>query len=224
MRVRWSSHGMLSTVLTTYIIGCIALIVKPGPDLMCTFATALSDGKARACTLMTGLILGCWLWVWLLVAGVASFFTGHPTVMTAIQLVGISYIAYLAFGSFREAWAGFSQCSAHALNPAKARGWRLVGRGILMSMSNPLTILFFLAFLPNFTQKGAGLSPAVQVLLLGTLFCALVPLIYVPIIFAADFFRARLIGSAKATACLKLVSALMLAAVVFVLLMRVKSG
>ena len=204
-------------MLTTYVIGCVALIIKPGPDLMCTFATALSEGKTRACTLMAGLILGCWLWVGLLAAGVASFFTDHPAVMTAIQLVGISYISYLALGSFREAWAGFRQCSANTLNPAKASGWRLVGRGVLMSMSNPLTILFFLAFLPNFTQKGTALSPAVQVLLLGTLFCTLVPFIYVPIILAADFFRARLIGSAKATASLKLISALMLAAVAVIL-------
>ena len=216
----WASHGILSAVLTTYIVGCIALIIKPGPDLMCTFATALSDGKARASTLMAGLILGCWLWVGLLAAGVASFFTDHPAVMTAIQLVGISYIAYLAFGSFREAWAGFHRRSAHALNPARASGWGLVERGVLMSMSNPLTILFFLAFLPNFTQKGAAVSPSVQVLLLGTLFCALVPFIYFPIILAADFFRARLIGSATATASLKLVSALMLAAVAAILALQ----
>ena len=48
----WASRGKLFAVLTTYIIGCIALIIKPGPDLMCTLATALSDGKARASTLM----------------------------------------------------------------------------------------------------------------------------------------------------------------------------
>ena len=209
-------------MLTTYIIGCIALIIKPGPDLMCTLATALSDGKARASTLMAGLVLGCWLWIWLLAAGVASFFTSHPAVMAAIQLVGIAYIGYLAFGSFKEAWAGFRKRGANSFSPATAKGWRLVGRGVFMSMSNPLTILFFLAFLPNFTREGASLSPAVQVLLLGTLFCALVPFIYFPIILAADFFRARLLGSAKATAYLKLVSALMLAAVALILLMQVK--
>ncbi len=206
-------------MLTTYIIGCIALIIKPGPDLMCTLATALSDGKARASTLMSGLVLGCWLWIWLLAAGVASFFTSHPAVMTAIQLVGVAYIGYLAFGSFKEALAGFRQRGTDSLSPATAKGWRLVGRGVFMSMSNPLTILFFLAFLPNFTREGASLSPAIQVLLLGTLFCALVPFIYFPIILAADFFRARLLGSAKATACLKLVSALMLAAVAVILSM-----
>ena len=207
-------------MLTTYIIGCIALIIKPGPDLMCTLATALAEGRMRAAILMSGLVLGCWLWILLLAAGVASFFTSHPAVMTAIQAMGVAYIAYLALGAFREALAGFREKGAGALRPATASGWRLVGRGVLMSMSNPLTILFFLAFLPNFTTKDAAFPPAVQVLLLGTLFCALVPFIYFPVILAADYLRTRLLGSAMFSACLKLVSALMLAAVAAVLLVQ----
>ena len=137
--------------------------------------------------------------------------------MLSIQAVGTVYIAYLAFGAFREAWASFKSTETGLAGGATARGWRLVGRGILMSMSNPLTILFFLAFLPNFTHEGASLPPSIQTLLLGTLFCALVPFVYLPFIFAADFFRTRLLGSPKATACLKLVSAIMLAAVVMIL-------
>ena len=74
-------------MLTTCIIGSLALIVKPGPDLTCTIATALSDGKARAATLMFGLVAGCLIWILLLTAGVVSFFTAHPTTMTAIQIV-----------------------------------------------------------------------------------------------------------------------------------------
>ena len=208
-------------MLTTYIVGCIALIIKPGPDLTCTIATALADGKTRATTLMFGLIAGCWFWILLLTAGVASFFTAHPTTMTAIQIIGAAYIAYLAYGAFADAFRSFRAASPDALRPATARGLRLFLRGIAMSMSNPLTILFFLAFLPNFTTSSSSLSPAMQTLLLGTLFCALVPFIYFPIILAADFFRARLVGSVNATACLKLVSALMLAAVVAVLASKI---
>ena len=204
-------------MLVTYIIGSLALIIKPGPDLTCTIATALADGKARATTLMIGLILGCWLWILILAAGVATVFTHHPAVMITIQVLGTAYIAYLAVCAFREAWMSFKSAEGALTGGATARGWRLVGRGILMSMSNPLTILFFLAFLPNFTHEGASLPPSVQTLLLGTLFCALVPFVYLPFIFAADFFRTRLLGSPKATACLKLVSAMMLTAVVMIL-------
>ncbi len=204
-------------MLTTYIIGSLALIVKPGPDLTCTIATALSDGKARAATLMLGLIAGCWIWILLLTAGVASFFTAHPTTMTAIQIAGAAYIAYLAYAAFADAIRSFRASSPDALRPATARGMRLFLRGIAMSMSNPLTILFFLAFLPSFTTSDSALAPAVQTLLLGTLFCALVPFVYLPVIIAADFFRAKLVRSVRATAMLKLVSAVMLSAVVAVL-------
>ena len=137
--------------------------------------------------------------------------------MLSIQVAGTAYIAYLAVGAFREAWASVKSTAGGLAGGATARGWRLVGRGVLMSMSNPLTILFFLAFLPTFTHEGASLPPSVQTLLLGPLFCALVPFVYLPFIFAADFFRTRLLGSPKATACLKLVSAVMLAAVVVLL-------
>ena len=117
-------------MLTTYIIGCLALIIKPGPDLMCTLATAIADGKVRAATLMAGLVLGCWFWILLLTAGVASFFTDHPAVMTAIQLVGITYIGYLASGSFKEAVAGFRQDGADAAG-GEGRGVRLADDEVL---------------------------------------------------------------------------------------------
>ena len=68
------------------------------------------------------------------------------------------------------------------------------------------------------------MSPAVQTLLLGTLFCALVPFVYFPIILAADALRAKLLGSSRAAACLKLASALMLTAVVAILMAQVRLG
>ncbi len=203
--------------MTTYIIGCLALIIKPGPDLMCTIATALSEGRARAFTLMSGLIAGCWLWIILLTLGVASFLTEHPAAMLAIQSVGIAYIAYLAAMTFREAfgeWRGGSASDAKAEHRA---GWALFRRGIAMSMSNPLTILFFLAFLPGFARSGSSIPPALQTLALGTLFCLLVPFVYGPIILLADSFRARLSGNKHFSAGLKAVSALILAAVVAIL-------
>jgi len=200
-------------MLVAYIIGSLALIIKPGPDLMCVLATALADGKARAATLMAGLIAGCWLWILILSAGVASVFTDHPAVMLSIQTVGTAYIVYLAVCAFRESCAGFRSAETVETGGAAARGWRLVGRGVFMSMSNPLTILFFLAFLPNFTRENSSVSPAVQTLLLGTLFCALVPLVDLPVIFAAGFFRKRLLGSTKTSAWLKMTSAVLLAGV-----------
>ncbi|MBO7722042.1 MAG: LysE family translocator [Kiritimatiellae bacterium] len=203
--------------MTTYLIGCFALIIKPGPDLMCTIATALSEGRVKACTLMAGLVSGCWLWVVLLTLGVASFFASHLWVMISVQLAGMCYIAYLAFMSFREAVLLWRGPGGDAMEAAKAAGLALFRRGVVMSMSNPLTILFFLAFLPSFMHDEAALPPAAQTILLGSAFCAMVPFVYLPIILAADFFRSRLIGNARFMAGLKAFSGLILVWVVALL-------
>mgnify|MGYP003293248018 CR=1 FL=1 len=206
------------SAIITYIIGSLGLIVKPGPDLLCTVATALSHGKGRAVLLMSGLILGCWIWILLLALGAAAFLEAHGAIMTVVRIVGMSYIGYLAFGCLREAWVGYRSSSGLQLAAPQECGSRLLVRGVLMSMSNPLTIIFFLAFLPHFTNDGSSLSPGVQVLLLGTLFCALVPFVYIPIIFAADTLKTTLERKPSFAPTVKLVSGLMLVAVVVLLL------
>lgn len=203
--------------LVTYLIGCIGLIIKPGPDLLCTISTALSHGRARACCLMAGLVAGCWIWILLLALGAAAFLVAHPLVMSAIRYGGMVYIGYLAVGCLAEAWNGFHAPKGFVLASPHEHGLRLVARGILMSMGNPLTIMFFLAFLPHFTSRASTHPPAVQILLLGTLFCALVPFIYLPIILAADAFKTALERSPRFAPTIKLVSGLLLVAVVVLL-------
>jgi len=204
-------------MLLTYLIGCVGLIIKPGPDLLCTVATALSHGRSRAVCLMSGLVLGCWIWIVLLALGAAAFLQAHPTTMLCIRYGGMAYIGYLAVGCLVEARNGFRSPSGFSLTSPRERGLRLVGRGILMSMSNPLTIMFFLAFLPHFTSRTSAHPPAVQILLLGTLFCALVPFIYLPIILAADAFKTALERRPRFAPTIKLVSGLLLVAVVALL-------
>lgn len=81
--------------LVTYLIGCVGLIIKPGPDLLCTVSTALSHGRARAICLMGGLVLGCWLWVVLLALGVAAFLQTHSLVMSIIRFCALVPVVYL---------------------------------------------------------------------------------------------------------------------------------
>lgn len=207
------------SALVTYIIGSLGLIIKPGPDLLCTVATALSHGKGRAILLMCGLILGCWTWILLLSLGAAAFLETHGGIMMAIRIVGMSYIGYLAFDCLHEAWLGFRGCEGLRLAAPGDRGSRLLLRGVLMSMSNPLTIIFFLAFLPHFMKADSSIPSSAQVLMLGTLFCALVPFIYLPIIFAADTLKVTLEKKPFFAPTIKLVSGLMLVAVVILLVL-----
>lgn len=84
-------------------------------------------------------------------------------------------------------------------------------------MSNPLTIMFFLAFLPAFVKEGAALCPAAQIAVLGAIFCALVPVFYSPMILAAGWVGEKFAANPKAKPRLKMVSAGVLVLVALVL-------
>lgn len=203
-----------------YLFGSLGLIIKPGPDLLCTLATALSYGRRRAVCLMIGLIVGCWFWIFLLALGAASFLKTHQLVVAVIRYGGILYIAYLAYGCFVEAWNGFRALSGFALTSPSERGFKLFLRGIVMAMSNPLTIMFFLAFLPRFTAENSALAPSMQVFLLGTLFCGLVPFVYIPIICGASSLGRVLERHQTFAPSIKLISGVLLSLVVVLLVLE----
>ncbi|MBQ4439831.1 MAG: LysE family translocator [Kiritimatiellae bacterium] len=249
-------------MIAAYIFASLALIVKPGPDLMFLFATALSHGRKKAFALMAGQMLGCWLWILVLTACVAAVAGGGPrgaalpgVVIAAIQFVGTAYIAYLAWGGVKEV---LQCCQSGAMgssrptvvnvanvkmlpisnsnvanNRERKRRERGTGdgerglsrpvkyffHGVFMAATNPLTLLFFMAFLPGFVDA-SGASPVSGTFLFGTLFCALVPLVDVPLVLATGFFRVRIMESDRAMLIIKGISAAILCAVTALLAYR----
>ena len=97
--------------------------------------------------------------------------------------------------------------------------WQVFLRGIFMAMANPLTVFFFLSFLPRFVSRGGGTSAAAQTLFLGAVFCALVPLFDVPAVFAAGWLHAKAEGNSRLGPAVKIASGAILLAIAFLLAM-----
>lgn len=199
-------------MLTLYILSTFALIIKPGPDIMCTIATALSDGRVAAARFMCGLMAGSWIWFCLLAAGVAPFFSSHPRIVFTIQLAGVFYMAYLAFLSFRECFAGKSGAIDvkridNVDNAVKSRSSYII-RGIAMSMSNPLLILFLMAFLPSFI--GETDHVAFKTLFLGAIFIIVIPCVHIPAILASEWIKKHFETAGRGGRRIKFVSGIVL--------------
>ena len=107
-------------------------------------------------------------------------------------------------------------------HPVPRGSFSLFLRGLCMAMANPLTFFFFVSFLPGYVDGGSEIPPAVQTLVLGGVFCALVPLVYVPEILAAGWVRSRFAGGARGAAAVEIFSGAVLLAVAF--LLAVKAG
>lgn len=106
-----------------------------------------------------------------------------------------------------------AQASAHASAHASVRAsaWRMVGRGLVMNLSNPKVLVFFLAFLPQFADPARG-PVAPQLMVLGVVFMFATLLVFGAIACFSGAFGALLQRSVRAQRLLAQVSALVFVA------------
>lgn len=122
----------------------------------------------------------------------AAVFQQSELAFTALKIAGASYLLYLAYGAFNAGPASLK------LHPDSARpNVSIFLRGILMNVTNPKVAIFFLAFLPQFTDPGRG-SIEWQIVTLGLLFIFSAFVAFCFISLLAGAISQRLLRSDKA--------------------------
>ena len=147
-----------------FFMSSILLALTPGPDNLFVLAQAAQHGKMAGIAVTTGLCTGLLVHTAAVSLGVAAIFQASALAFALLKYIGAAYLLYLAWQSIRAGAAVNGGRQAGHLNFA-----RLYGRGIIMNVTNPKVSIFFLAFLPQFTDPNRGpLVP--QILVLGLLF------------------------------------------------------
>ena len=85
--------------------------------------------------------------------------------------------------------------------------WQLYRRGIIMNLTNPKVAVFFLAFLPQFTNPGKGAIP-LQIMFLGMVFIFAALLVFGSISFLAGSLAKWFNKSAGVQRALNIISGL----------------
>ena len=175
-----------------FFMASILLALTPGPDNLFVLAQAAQHGKLAGISVTMGLCTGLLVHTAAVALGVAAIFQASAVAFALLKYIGAAYLLYLAWQSFKAAAAASGPQQTRSLSFSG-----LYGRGIIMNITNPKVSLFFLAFLPQFTDPARGpLVP--QILLLGVLFIISTILIFGGISFLAGGIGARLRKSAKA--------------------------
>jgi threonine/homoserine/homoserine lactone efflux protein len=178
--------------LLVFFMASILLALTPGPDNLFVLAQAAQHGRVAGIAVTIGLCTGLLVHTAAVALGVAAIFQASTVAFTTLKYLGATYLLYLAWQSLR---AGVSGRGAQQTRSLSFSG--LYGRGIIMNITNPKVSLFFLAFLPQFTDPGQGpLLP--QILLLGGIFILSTILIFGGISFLAGGIGGFLRKSAKA--------------------------
>lgn len=156
-----------------FLVASILFIQVPGPSLLFTIGRALTVGRRDALLSVVGNGLGLMAQVLLVAIGLGAVVAASTTAYTAIKLVGAGYVIYLGIQAFRhrsDARRALEQSVEGT--PARSSALSSVRTGFIVGATNPKTVVFFVAFLPQFISETAG-SPGAALALLGVVFGAM---------------------------------------------------
>lgn len=132
-----------------FLSASIVLALTPGPDTFLTLrfgAGSVRQGLVYAGAVAVGIVI----WVILALAGIATLLREFPAVLTALTIAGGLYLAYLGTSSLVAAVRTHRAPPAPDV-PLSTESRRSPFRvGMISSLTNPKTALFFLALLPPF--------------------------------------------------------------------------
>ncbi|NMM86251.1 threonine transporter RhtB [Rhodococcus sp. SRB_17] len=201
----------------------VLLGLTPGPDNIFVLLQSAQRGWRAGMAVVLGLCAGLVVHTAAVALGLAAVFAASALAFTALKFCGAAYLAWLAWHSLRAPVAVVDGGAADAGAPGaagtgaaaqSARGAaaspglaRMVGRGMVMNLTNPKVLIFFLAFLPQFADPARG-SVAPQLMVLGVVFMLATLLVFGAIACFSGAFGVLLQRSARAQRWLNRVAGL----------------
>ncbi|MER6450373.1 leucine efflux protein LeuE [Streptomyces venezuelae] len=161
------------TDLPTYLAGLVLIILLPGPNSLYVLSVAARRGVRTGYKAAAGVFTGDAVLMLLTAVGAGALLRASPLVFTVVKFLGAGYLAWLAVGMMRGAWALWrtraERAEAREAVPADpAENERPYRRALLISLLNPKAILFLMSFFVQFVDPSYA-YPALSFLLLGGL-------------------------------------------------------
>lgn len=173
--------------LAAFALASVILIVIPGPSVLFVIGRSLSYGRRGGLMSVLGNGLGALPLVAAVAFGVGAIVAQSIMLFTIIKLLGAAYLVYLGVQAIRhrkDSVTDGTDSARRSLTPAV-----MLRQGFIVGVTNPKTIVFFVAVLPQFVSFEAGAIP-LQMMVLG--------LVFVTIGFICDAVWAILAGTAQA--------------------------
>lgn len=148
--------------IAAFVVASVVLILIPGPSLVFAISRALTVGRRRAIAAVAGNATGVALQAAAVAVGLGELVARSATAFTVVKLVGAAYLVVLGVLAVRHRRRSAAALVAE-VDPedgagervrALPRALRCWADGLLVGGLNPKTVLFFIAFLPQFVPHG----------------------------------------------------------------------
>jgi threonine/homoserine/homoserine lactone efflux protein len=156
--------------LSTYAVflaTAMALLAIPGPAVLYVVTRSIEMGRAGGVASVAGITTGTIVHVALATAGLSSLILASRTAFDAVKFVGAAYLIFLGI---RRLLTRKEEEVEESRVPRTRR--RAYSQGVVVNLTNPKTIVFIFAFIPQFVDPNAR-HVWLQVLVLGLSFALL---------------------------------------------------
>ena len=146
-----------------FVLACVVLIVIPGPNVALIVANSVAHGARFGLLTVAGTSSAVVVHLALTVLGASVVLNFLAASFDWLRWLGAAYLVWLGIAAWRAPAVDLGRVGP------QARSARLIfARGFLVGLTNPKTLLFYGAFLPQFITPGP--SAARQLLLLAVTF------------------------------------------------------
>jgi threonine/homoserine/homoserine lactone efflux protein len=154
---------METNLLVAFVGVSIAVIVIPGPSILLIVSNSLQQGTAAGLYTVAGVSAAMFVQLLIVLAGFGSVVTWLAPALDIIRWLGIVYLCYLGI----RRWRSDSPGGLFDAHPSREYGSAFV-EGCMVALTNPATLLFFIAFFPQFLDGAA--PPGRQFMFMAVIF------------------------------------------------------
>lgn len=156
-------------VLAAFAAASLLIVVIPGPSVLFVVGRSLSHGRRGGVLSVIGNELGAIPLVTAVAFGLGAGVAQSLVLFTVVKLLGAAYLMYLGVLAIRHRRAGMDTGDVALQGSDEVASSALLRQGFIVGLTNPKTIVFFVAALPQFVDFAAG-GIAMQMMVLGFLF------------------------------------------------------
>jgi homoserine/homoserine lactone efflux protein len=132
-----------------FALASSVLLAVPGPTVMVVVSYALGKGRSSAWATVPGVTLGDFTAMTLSLLGAGAVLAASASLFTALKLVGAGYLIWLGI----QLWRADPTLKVLA-ERNRSDGRRMFWNAYVVTALNPKSIVFFIAFVPQFVDPG----------------------------------------------------------------------
>jgi threonine/homoserine/homoserine lactone efflux protein len=142
-----------------FVAAAAVVLVIPGPTITLVIGYALAEGRRSAWATVAGVALGDSTALILSLAGVGAILAASATLFNLVKLAGALYLVYLGIRLWRAEPKPPSLGETGVRTPLK-----MMAHAYAVTALNPKSLIFFMAFLPQFIERDALILPQLALL------------------------------------------------------------